>query len=72
MVCKLIVKHKIQGENTPVTASRKVAEFFEKEHKNIIRDIEKIVDDMKSRGSDLSCQMFTLSTYKNRGKDYKQ
>lgn len=69
---KLIVKHKINGEDILVTTSLRVAEIFDKEHKNIIRDIEKIIDDMKSRGSDLSCQMFALSTYKNRGKDYKQ
>lgn len=69
---ELISKYKIQGENTPVTTSRKVAEVFDKEHKNIIRDVEKIIDDMKSRGLDLSHQMFVVDSYKSRGKDYKQ
>lgn len=49
-----------------------MAEIFDKRHDNVVRDIEKLIDDMKPDASDLRSQMFTLSTYKNRGKDYKQ
>lgn len=69
---KLVVKHKVKGEDVPVTTSLRVAEIFDKRHDNVVRDIEKLIDDMKPDTSDLRSQMFTLSTYKNRGKDYKQ
>lgn len=68
---KLIVKHKIQGEDTPVTTSKKVAEFFEKEHKHVIRDIENLIE---KDGSNFGLNsMFILSTYKDTYKrDKKQ
>ncbi|CAM3933022.1 Rha family transcriptional regulator [Arcobacter cloacae] len=66
---KLVVKHKVKGEDVPVTTSLRVAEIFDKRHDNVVRDIEKLIDDMKPDTSDLRSQMFTLSTYKNRGKD---
>ena len=51
------------------TTTRKIAEKFGKQHKNVLRDIEKLVE---SGGSDLRHQMFIESTYKNRGKEYKE
>lgn len=60
---KLIVKHKIKGEDIPVTTSRKVAEFFEKEHKNVIRDIENLIE-KDGLNFELN-SMFILSTYKD-------
>ena len=68
---KLIVKHKVKGEDIPVTTSRKVAEYFEKEHKNVIRDIENILD-----GGALKIElssMFILSSYKSvQNKELKE
>ncbi len=69
---KLITKKRIKGEDVAVTTSRKVASFFGKRHDNVVRDIEGLIKDLKSDTSKLRSQMFTLSTYKNRGKDYKQ
>jgi len=70
---KLIVKHKIQGENIPVTTSRKVAEFFDKQHKNVIRDIEKILGEDGSKIGPTSnglkielVKMFFISQYKDK------
>lgn len=54
----------INGE--AYTTSRLIAEKFGKEHKNVIRDIEKL------RVSDLSCELFIETTYKNRGREYKE
>lgn len=60
---KLIVKHKVKGEDIPVTTSRKVAEFFEKEHKNVIRDIEKLFSNgLKNE----LVKMFFISQYKDK------
>ncbi|MCT7583282.1 Rha family transcriptional regulator [Aliarcobacter butzleri] len=64
---KLIVKHKINGEDIPVTTSRKVAEFFEKEHKNVIQSIENLIAENSAVKN-----MFMLSTYKVRGRDFKE
>ena len=50
-----------------VTDSLIVADVFNKEHKNIVRDIKTII---KTDGSILSRQMFIESTYKSRGKNY--
>jgi Rha family phage regulatory protein len=50
-----------------VTTSLQVAESFGKEHKNVIRDIENLLE---SGGSKLSSQMFAISAYANRGKQY--
>lgn len=60
---KLVVKHKVKGEDVPVTTSRKVAEYFEKEHKHVIRDIEKLI----SNGSNFGLvKMFFISQYKDK------
>ena len=68
---KLIVKHKVKGEDIPVTTSLRVAEIFEKEHKNVIRDIENLID-----GGELKIEltsMFILSSYKSaQNKELKQ
>ncbi len=67
---KLVVKHKVKGEDIPTTTSRKVAEIFEKEHKNVIRDIERIID--TELNFELS-EMFILDTYKDStGRTLKQ
>ncbi|WP_404825383.1 phage antirepressor KilAC domain-containing protein [Companilactobacillus zhongbaensis] len=50
-----------------VTSSLQVAETFNKEHKNIIRDIEHLLE---SDSSVLSSQIFLKSTHENRGKQY--
>lgn len=50
-----------------VTSSLQVAETFEKEHKNIMRDIDKLLE---SGGSKLSREMFATGAYENRGKQY--
>jgi Rha family phage regulatory protein len=50
-----------------VTTSLQVAETFGKQHKNTIRDIENL---LKSGGSKLSSQMFAVSAYASRGKQY--
>lgn len=60
---KLVVKHKVKGEDVPVTTSRKVAEYFEKEHYNVIRDIEKLFsNDLKNE----LVKMFFISQYKDK------
>lgn len=67
---KLIVKHKVKGEDIPVTTSKIVAEIFEKEHKHVIRDIENLIDGGSNFG--LS-SMFILSSYKSiQNKELKQ
>jgi|GEM_PF-237070 len=50
-----------------VTSSLQVADTFEKEHKNIMRDIDKLLE---SGGSKLSREMFATGSYENRGKQY--
>ncbi|MGP4116431.1 Rha family transcriptional regulator [Levilactobacillus zymae] len=57
----------IMKDKQAVTSSLQVAETFEKEHKNIMRDIDKLLE---SGGSKLSRQMFATGTYENRGKQY--
>ena len=59
----LVIMHDKQA----VTTSLKVAEIFGKEHKNVIRDIENLLE---SGGSKLSGEMFAIGTYENRGKQY--
>jgi Rha family phage regulatory protein len=51
----------------PVTTSRRVAEAFGKEHKNILRDIETL-----DCSNDFSRLNFELSNYKVRGKLYSE
>jgi Rha family phage regulatory protein len=66
----LIVKHKVKGEDIPVTTSLKVAEIFDKEHKNVIRDIENLLDGGERRFALSS--MFILSSYKSvQNKEHK-
>lgn len=52
-----------------VVSSRVVAQDFGKQHKNVIRDIENLLE---VDGSILSHQMFIQSTYETRGKQYKE
>lgn len=69
----LVITHDRQA----VTTSLKVAEVFAKEHKNVIRDIENLLE---SGGSKLShenlaaqnsaAKFFATGTYENRGKRY--
>lgn len=51
-----------------VTDSLLVAEKFEKEHKNVLRDIDLLIE--KFGSSDLSRQYFYKSEFENRGKKY--
>ncbi|AVH85681.1 antirepressor protein [Lactobacillus phage Maenad] len=60
---ELVIMHDRQA----VTSSLQVAETFEKQHKNIIRDIDKLLE---SGGSTLSREMFAKGAYANRGKQY--
>lgn len=57
----------IMKDQQAVTSSLQVAETFNKEHKNIIRDIGHLLE---SDSSILSSQIFLKSTYENRGKQY--
>ncbi|WP_300560322.1 phage antirepressor KilAC domain-containing protein [Companilactobacillus sp.] len=57
----------IMKDQQAVTSSLQVAETFNKEHKNIIRDIEHLLE---SDSSVLSSQIFLKSTHENRGKQY--
>ena len=52
------------------TTSRKIAEKFGKQHKHVLKDIEKLID--KLGGQDCGRQMFIETTYNNRGKEYKE
>lgn len=51
-------------EEKLITTSLKVAEVFEKEHKNVLQSIENLVADNSA------AKFFRLKTYKNRGKEY--
>lgn len=51
-------------EEKLITTSLKVAEVFEKEHKNVLKSIENLVADNSA------AKFFQLTTYKNRGKEY--
>lgn len=57
----------IMKDKQAVTSSLQVAETFDKEHKNIMRDIGKLLE---SGGSKLSREMFATGAYGNRGKQY--
>ncbi|WAE46377.1 phage regulatory protein/antirepressor Ant (plasmid) [Levilactobacillus brevis] len=57
----------IMKDQQAVTSSLQVADTFEKEHKNIMRDIDKLLE---SGGSKLSREMFATGAYENRGKQY--
>lgn len=56
-----------ERKGEPVVSSRKVAEIFGKEHKNVLRDIEDL--DCSDEFSRLN---FELSNYKMRGKKYPE
>lgn len=51
-------------EEKLITTSLKVAEVFDKEHKNVLQSIENLVADNSA------AKFFRLTTYKNRGKEY--
>lgn len=53
-----------RNEEKIVTTSLKVAEVFEREHKNVLQTIENLV------ANNQAAKFFTATTYKNRGKDY--
>ncbi len=56
-----------ERKGEPITTSRKVAEVFEKEHKNVLRDISNTISD-----DEFSRLNFELSNYKSRGKIYPE
>lgn len=51
-------------EERLITTSLKVAERFEKEHKNVLQAIENLM------AENSAANFFTLTTYKSRGKEY--
>lgn len=53
-----------RNEERLVTTSLKVAEVFEKEHKNVLQSIENLV------AENSAAKFFSEATYKNRGKEY--
>lgn len=55
------------NESEAVTTSRTVAEMFEKKHKNVIRDIENLITELKIEpsGTIFAEQNFYKSTYKD-------
>lgn len=53
-----------RNEEKIVTTSLKVAEVFEREHKNVLQTIENLV------ANNQAAKFFNTTTYKNRGKDY--
>lgn len=56
-----------EGNEQLVTSSRKVAEKFEKEHKNVIQSIREIL------AAEISAtKFFYETTYTNRGKEYPE
>ncbi len=56
-----------ERNGVPITTSRKIAQVFGKEHKNVLRDIESIIID-----DEFSRLNFELSNYKSRGKKYSE
>ena len=56
-----------ERNGVPITTSRKIAQVFGKEHKNVLRDIESIIID-----DEFSRLNFELSNYKSRGKKYPE
>lgn len=59
------------NNNIAVTSSRKVAEVFEKEHNNVLRDIRNLLND--SDNSILISENFKESSYTNaRGRSYPE
>ena len=60
----MVKKKKKRYEEKLITTSLKVAEVFEKEHKNVLQSIENLVADNSA------AKFFRLTTYKNRGKEY--
>ena len=51
--------------NQVITSSRQVAEYFGKEHKNVLRDIKEILAAQNS-----ATRFFYETTFENRGKQY--
>ena len=60
------------SNDQPVVSSLQVSESFKKDHKNVLRDINNIVNGVDdSHGSKLSSELFYLTEYTNeRGRTY--
>lgn len=56
----------VQKDGEVLVNSREVATNFKKNHQHVLRDIDNIV----SRSPKLDSQMFVVSSYENRGKEY--
>ena len=57
-----------EQNNQAVTSSKRIAEIFEKEHKNILRDIEQITSEIGEKSKDL----FEIGSYRDgSGKENK-
>jgi len=63
----LVKKQKIAKENQAVTTSRQIAEVFGKRHDHVLRDIENLITQNWGVKN-----MFIETTYRSRGRDYKQ
>lgn len=57
----------IMKDHAAVTTSLRVAEVFEKKHKDVL----KAIDNLEIDGEELRHQMFFEDTYPSRGKDYR-
>ena len=54
-----------KNEEKAVTSSRVVAEAFEKEHKHVLRDIQKLTEPNSGLSEDFTKLNFELSSYKD-------
>ena len=61
-----------QKEGRPLISSRQVAEIFSKEHKNVLRDIDKLTASKNGLSDEFSRLNFEPSNYRERGKTYPQ
>ncbi|MBD8046792.1 MULTISPECIES: Rha family transcriptional regulator [Clostridium] len=55
----------------PVVSSRKIAEDFDKEHKNVVRAIEDKIESLTAQNCTVQ-KLFILSTFNHRGNEYKE
>ena len=59
-------------KGVPVVSSRKIAEVFEKEHKNVLQAIEEQLKSLGNFAAEFSAANFLKKTYRNRGRQYPE